>query len=251
MICEQGTQQRSANSEGKSSPNGWITFFTFILAVAAIAQFVAMWLQRGYMHKQWEKMGEQVVIAGNAADAAFLNATAVINAERPWMLINIKMDVGRDSNGMTFGISVPIGFSVSFINCGKTPAEVISFEQHLDCTQTTDDLPIPPEYQTPNEQVLRHTRLVAADGKWEDVTESGFSLQQNFPNDWADIYTSTKRAMYWGRLRYRDLIEQPRTIHEVKDEKSLGVHETCFCYFYSPTRQELLITGPRGYNKHT
>jgi hypothetical protein len=52
-------------------------------------------------------------------------------------------------------------------------------------------------------------------------------------------------------LRYRDLIEQPQTIHAPRNEEVRGIHETCFCYFYSPRLYDFLITGPYGYNKHT
>jgi hypothetical protein len=144
----------------------------------------------------------------------------------------------------------PVSFVVSFYNRGRTPAEVISFEQNLECTQNTDDLPVPPQY-LPEKQILLHTRIVGPGEEWRDRGESYFSLAQNFLADqWIDIKASKRRAMYWGRLRYRDLIEQPRTVHDVDGEVH-GVHETCFCYFYSFPLREFLITGPRGYNKHT
>jgi hypothetical protein len=193
-----------------------------------------------------EQTKRMIEHAGKQADAAFLNAHAVVNAERPWMLINMVVDVGQ------VGTDPPVSLSVSFINQGRTPAEIISFEQHLDCKQSTGDLPTPPVYSTPEGQVLLHTAMVAPGREWKDRGESSFALSTNFTAEqWQDIRSGRQRALYWGRLRYRDLIEEPRTVHEIAGQQVRGAHETCFCYFYSPALREFLITGPYGYNKHT
>jgi hypothetical protein len=78
-------------------------------------------------------------------------------------------------------------------------------------------------------------------------------LDQSFTSEqWADIKTSRQRAMYWGRLRYRDLLEQPLSIHAVTGGETVkGIHEARFCYFYSPALEEFLMAGPPGYNKHS
>jgi hypothetical protein len=274
--------QKNISDAERHTPT-WYTFFRWpsgtttwaiILTLLAIAEQTSqtakaakatrdsvgyMEQQAGIMDGQLEAMkssGEQTKALVESADlqakqllnmakAARLSAESVINSERPWMFINIVMDIGL------VGSDPPVNFRVKFVNTGRTPAEVISFEQHLEPRKSTDDLPVPPKYSTPDEHVLRHTRLVAQGAEWHD-SESYFSLQSNFNGDnWKEIKNSTVRAVYWGRLRYRDLIEQPTTIHEIKGREISGVHETCFCYFYSPALRDFMITGPEGYNKHT
>lgn len=180
------------------------------------------------------------------AHASLANWEALKNSERPWLFINIQTsDAKKDENG-TFQ---SLGFTVSFRNWGKTPAEIINFDQHPECRDDCANLPMPPKYQLEG-HVQVHTRMVPAGETWRDIGESYFYATSFLMQDqWKDIQSSRKRFVYWGRLQYRDLIEHPKTIHELKD---LGtVHETCFCYFWSPALNRFLICGPWGYNKHT
>lgn len=185
--------------------------------------------------------------AKDSADAALLNAKSIINSERPWLFIEIKT---------TAEPSIPVGevpkymgFSVSFRNWGKTPAEVVSFDQHLDCRENLDDLPSPPEYFLKG-RVMVHTRMVPPGQVWCHPSESHFSPESSLVGDqWNEIRNSRQRFIYWGRIQYRDLIEESKTIHELKEVGT--IHETCFCYFWSPRLNEFLICGPLGYNKHT
>jgi hypothetical protein len=259
------TSTRQPTSDNKSHPIGiaelppkgwadwvtWVAGIVLVLIGAAGVCFAYRTLKaiEGQLKeirdagKQTDRIIEQ---AGKQVDATLLRAQSAINSERPWMFINFVMDIGQ------VGTDPPVRFRVSFVNEGRTPAEVISFEQHLDCRGNTDDLPAPPVYTTPEGQVLLHTAMVASGKEWKDRGESSFTLNDNFPSaQWQDIRGSRQRALYWGRLRYRDLIEQPRTIHDLGNEKVGGIHETCFCYFYSPALRDFLITGPYGYNKHT
>lgn len=184
--------------------------------------------------------------AKQSADAAVLNAQAIINSERPWLFINI---VTFPANADEHGIPEHLGFSVTFRNHGKTPAEIVGFDQHPDCCKDTDDLPFPPKYSLEG-HVMLHTRMVPPAETWRDPGESSLWPEQFLlSDDWNDIRVSRKRFIYWGRLQYRDLIEDSKTIHELA--KVGTIHETCFCYFWSPRKNEFLICGPLGYNKHT
>jgi hypothetical protein len=200
-----------------------------------------------------EQAKKQVTELHGATEAAIANAhaslanwEAIKNSERPWLFISIKTTPARYDGS---GLQDNLGFSVSFCNYGKTPAEIVSFEQHPDCRDSTDDLPWPPKYSEEG-RVMAHTRMVPAGETWLDQGESFFQPQTFLMNDqWKDIQRSRKRLVYWGRLRYRDLIEEPKTIHELKE--LCAIHDTCFCYFWSPSLNEFLICGLVGYNKHT
>jgi hypothetical protein len=188
---------------------------------------------------------EAAKAAKASAESALKSSQAIINAERPWLLIEIETGVIKQVGS----IADSIWFSISFRNCGKTPAEVVNFDQHPVCRQNLEDLPSPPKYVTEG-KAWAHTRMVPAGAQWSDPGESRFIPSQFLPLDqWKDIRESRKRFIYWGRLQYRDLIEDAKTIHEL--EKVGTIHETCFCYFWSPPLNEFFICGPLGYNKHT
>lgn len=192
-----------------------------------------------------EQAGKQADAARNSADAALLNATAVVNSERPWLFIEIETsDVKPDQSG----VPVHVSFSVRFQNWGKTPAEIINFDDHLECRKDTEDLPMPPKYRLEG-HVWMHTRMLPPGQIWAGP-ESYFFVENWIPtDDFQEIRASRKRLLYWGRLQYRDLIGHSTTIHDLK--KMDTIHETCFCYFWSPSLNEFLICGPFGYNKHT
>jgi hypothetical protein len=188
----------------------------------------------------------QADATSKVAVVALADAQRIINSERPWMFIDIK------TRALTAHIPgeppESIGFSVKFTNYGKTPAEIINFDQHVDCGQP-DELPVPPAY-TLEGHAWAHTRMVPPGGEWSDSGEPSFIPSHFLVGDqWKDIRNSRQRLIYWGRLQYRDLIEESTTIHELK--KVGTIHETCFCYFWSPRMNEFFVIGPLGYNKHT
>jgi len=71
--------------------------------------------------------------ARHAADAAYLNAQAVINAERPWVSV-----FGTFQGGV---------FTFIAANFGRTPAEVISYATGTDLVDKVENLSIPPKYE--------------------------------------------------------------------------------------------------------
>jgi hypothetical protein len=150
------------------------------------------------------------------------NVKALINSERPWMFLEIAR-LG----------SYPNTFTIKFTNQGRTPAEVVAFTFNLDCRKSTDDFPLQPRYEDKG-TVMVSTRTVAPGKSFTPPGEPVIHLPENFPAEqWTEITSSRERALCWGRLLYRDLIEYPSTIHIAgKDYGTL--HETCFCYFWSP-----------------
>ena len=208
------------------------------LVLVGIGTFIAIWVQA-------VETKHAVQAAKDSAEAALLNARTVINSYRPWMLLEFAYPDPMLSD-------VTTSFSVSFRNWGKTPAEIVSFYQTLESRQREHDLGLTESPEYPDEgRVLQQTRMIPEGQSWE-AGESGFDIQSNVLADqWTEILASRQRAVYWGRLRYRDLIEHPTTIHVMKEPGKATLHETCFCYWWSPATGEMLIGGPASYNKHT
>jgi hypothetical protein len=84
-----------------------------------------------------------------AADAAGLNAQAVINSERPWLVISVE---GQEARRFAFRAK----------NVGRTPARLVSI--HGDVVPVENGRPLPenPEYGAPRSLSL-HPRLLAPD----------------------------------------------------------------------------------------
>lgn len=243
------TPQKNGNDAAKDNANCFdknlhraYELATILGVVGGILGLYFIWRQSGHTERAAQSAKE-------SSDAALLNAKAIINAERPWLFIEIKTTAHPPVHPGV--VPEHMNFCVNFRNWGKTPAEVVGFDQHLDCTKDTMDLPSPPGYSLEG-QVMVHTRMVPPGESWENPGEPCFSPHTFLVDDqWKDIRNSQKRFMYWGRIQYRDLIEESKTIHELKKDRPITIHETCFCYFWSPPLNEFLVAGPVGYNGHT
>lgn len=160
------------------------------------------------------------------ADAALLNAEAVISAERAWVFSKMEK-LGREH------------FILKVSNNGKTPAEIIDIKQQETWTDLTDiekrELPIPPNYGLDTRFV--QPRIIVPGGSFiYDTTVLG----QVLPEDVLEEFRrSKKRYFIYGRIQYKDLIDRAK------------VRETGFCYFWSPLLDEFLIGGPSEYTYYT
>jgi hypothetical protein len=225
--------------------SGWTKAYVFITALLGLAGLGTLYI----LWRQANVAQDAANAARDAATAAKNSSEAIVNSERPWLFITIST-AGSSGALDQNGVLQHLTFSVKFRNCGKTPAEVIGFDQHLDCRENDmSNLPFPPKYGLEG-HVMAHTRMVPSGEVWRDIGEDSFLAEQYvLDTQWNDIRSSRKRLVYWGRLQYRDLIRESKSIHELKD---IGlIHETCFCYFWSPARNEFLVWGHFGYNKHT
>jgi hypothetical protein len=111
-------------------PEWWLAL------VAAITAYV-IWLQAREMARATSVRKEQTQASKVAADAALLNAQAVINAERPWLVVSVDPDKGN-----------PELFRFGCLNQGRTPAKVISVSVKACFVKDQYALPIPPDYST-------------------------------------------------------------------------------------------------------
>lgn len=104
---------------------------------AAIRTLRAVEEQAKEMVHQAKLISEQTEVAKVAADAALLNAQAVINAERARLLFTVEKRLDDRFRGR--GI-----FSIYVINYGRAPAELLgSIEPVRMVTNSPDDLPVP------------------------------------------------------------------------------------------------------------
>jgi hypothetical protein len=165
------------------------------------------------------------------AKAALLNAQAVINTERPWLVVTWASD--RNTPGLCrFGCR----------NQGNTPAKVVSMSAKSSFIDKLDNLPVPPDYSSP--VTMPDLRLI--------VHEDNFSVGQGIhpesiirnagKKDLAD--DSREFLVYYGNVVYRDTF--------YPDSSPNGLHETRWCFVYQPAGERRLVrSGPEAYNRYT
>ncbi len=173
--------------------------------------------------------------AADSAQAALLNAQAVIDAGRPWMLISIEPSR-----------SVLNSFVVRATNRGRCPANVIDSQERI--------MIAPDELHTFRKLLSSRARkstpsfvsIILLPGESTTIRSFGRDdikgiceseeIVRRIEN-WED------KVFIYGRVLYRELIESA-------DKQ---VHETSWCCWYIHGRQKsgLVIAGPPEYNLHT
>jgi hypothetical protein len=163
-----------------------------------------------------------------------LNAQAVINAERPWILVNGEAMEGAESS------------VVVAKNCGRTPARFTRFSPPKSkIIPSGTDLPFPPEYG----EILPFDSpiILLAQGRTyiRILTESEIREICGTEDVWNRVQTGRFEFYIFGILYYEDLL----------NSADRAVHETRWCCRYlskfGDSRNFLVLNGSRGYNDYT
>lgn len=172
--------------------------------------------------------------AAESAQAALLHAQAIINAERPWVLITIVPSRSIES-----------GFTVIATNRGRGPAQVIAASEETRITVDEAHLPPVPEYKTPDSE-SPFVSIILLPGEFmnlksfcrDDVKAvCGSDEAMRRIENWEE------RIFLYGKVVYRDLTAPA----------SQPPHETGWCCRYIHGRQKsgLVMAGSQEYNVHT
>jgi len=171
---------------------------------------------------------KQADLAKISAEAARLNAQAVINAERPWIVISAHPNP-----------EVPGQFLFTAANKGRTPAEFISGDAVYRFVPDPMQPPPPPPlfpapFNKPNETLI-------VQGDHFEIYPSGVMPEPMVVGN-RDMKNFDSRPLFlvfYGRIGYADVFD-PKTMHE-----------TYWCFGYLFQERRFVATGPEGYNKHT
>jgi hypothetical protein len=210
---------------------GWAAY----VLLAALG-YVGIMLALSTLRKIERHTGAAVLVAESAAaaaQAALLNAQAIINAERPWILISVEPSAEKLNS-----------FTVIATNRGRTPASIIAKSEHTKIAIDEHALPGVPEYDfqapipfIPRILVPGESTPIKSVGR-EDLlglcgSEEAFKRIENWE----------EKFFIYGKVVYRDLIASADN----------QLHETNWCCWYIRGRQMdgLVIAGPSAYNAHT
>jgi hypothetical protein len=204
----------------------------YIASISAAIAFMILLVTAGGV---WVGLGtlktieRQTKAAQDAANAAFLNAQAVIHSERPWILVPVKEGM-PDIEPPVLVERAPGTLSASYSKCimklqnfGTSPARITYLKVFL---TTVSDERICPNFQD----------YEAYEGlKMEHTVPQNVILPTYAFAEWADgkltpeeikaIENSTKFLWVIGQLKYKDTFERPLS----------PVYESNFCYRWSPT----------------
>jgi hypothetical protein len=172
--------------------------------------------------------------AATSAQAALLNAQAIIHAERPWILITVEPSRSMENS-----------FTVMATNRGRTPARIIATEKRTRIAIDENHLPSTPEYKSEKAGaplvpiILLPGEFAAIEPFCRDDVKGLCDSEERFKR----IETWEEKLFLYGRVIYKDLIASA-------DDQ---MHETNWCCWYIHGRQNsgLVIAGAPEYNSHT
>lgn len=207
-----------------------------------------------------EHFSSLATAAKDNANAALLNAQAVINAERAWITVtphvgSPKFYPAREKNApipdnLVDILPIAHVFAGKLVNVGKTPARIEAAAIRYIRTSThPSDLDAIPDYGEVSESVMfafpNEVNTISANlSPTATLTQAQIEAVQN-----------EKEFLYaFGIVKYRDVYEEP--------------HETRFGYFYQVQDRHLVMkdgvvetirtgearfrkAGPPAYNGHT
>jgi hypothetical protein len=175
-----------------------------------------------------------IEVATSSAHAALLNARAVIQAERPWILITVEPSR-----------SIENSFTVMATNRGRTPARIVETIERYKIAIDEKRLPGTPEYRNEKSNtpfapiILLPDEFTPIKSFCREDVKGLCDSEERFKR----IETWEEKVFLYGKVLYRDLIATPEN----------EVHETNWCCWYIHGRQNsgLVIAGPSEYNSHT
>jgi hypothetical protein len=219
-----------------------LTFYTGLLVIAGFVTAALIWWQARETRRSVQAIRDALPHQQSAANAANLNAQALINAERPWVMIQIKQEDFPQGEEPSSGLFGKRGFQFQMFNYGKSPAHILDCRNlKFDVVPDPDsNLRIPPEYG-PSE--WNRTFLPP-----KDSLPVGALFH---PSD-QDFRIAIDRAQKGERTKGEDVVYG---LIEYGDGISRERYRTAFCFRYERSHLEpigrLIRCGPAVYNEYT
>jgi hypothetical protein len=172
--------------------------------------------------------------AAKSAEAALLHAQAIINAERPWVLITIVPSR-----------SIENGFTVIATNRGRGPAQVIAASEETRIAMDETHLTSTPEFKAQDSEtpfvsiILLPGEFMNLKSFCRDDVKALCGSDEAFRR----IENWEERIFLYGKVTYRDLAAPADRLP----------HETGWCCRYIHGRQKsgLVMAGSHEYNVHS
>ncbi len=212
-----------AQAAGNQSPH-WYESPEWVLVIVGCVTFIVIGWQSFETRRSADAAQKATIAAKDGADAALLNARALITSERPWFVANVECD-DKD-----LGL-----WKVRIVNKGRTPGHLNVMFSEYTFIDIPDNLPIPPKYES--FCYAPDTRFFATGESFTDRERiRGFNPDFFIENERKN---QTDILVIYGRVTYSDTFMwgDPNEI----------IHETRWCYFYQAPGG-FVPCGPKEYN---
>ena len=170
---------------------------------------------------------------GSAA-AALLRTQAVVDSERPWIVITVEPFLTMENS-----------FKVMATNRGRTPAQLTATVDQVSVAVDESQLPPEPQFDPTLANSLP-APVILLPG--ESVGIRPFSRDEvnsicKSSEDLQRIELWEEKIFLFGKVTYRELLSLPG-----REE-----HETIWCcrYIHGESKSALVVTGPPAYNHHS
>ncbi|MDR3723731.1 MAG: hypothetical protein P4K83_04500 [Terracidiphilus sp.] len=226
------TQARSFDSLAPHEQIAWGA--NLALAIAGLAGIVLAIALLRKIERQTQAAETAATAAADGAQTALAQAQALLNLDRPWVLISTEPSRTAENS-----------FAVVATNRGRNPARIVAVTDAAHIAAEESQLPAEPDFHRASEgNTFEPTMLLPGESlvlrsfgraEMKQVCSEDGSLER--VDTWKD------RIFLCGRVLYRD----PRAVGERME------HETRWCYWYVNGRQHsgLVAAGGPAYNLHT
>jgi hypothetical protein len=172
--------------------------------------------------------------AAKSAEAALLHAQAIINAERPWVLITIVPSR-----------SIENGFTVIATNRGRGPAQVIAASEETRIAVDETHLSPTPEFNAQDSEtpfvsiILLPGEFMNLKSFCRDDVKALCGSDESFRR----IENWEERIFLYGKVTYRDLA--------APTDRPPHVTGWCCRYIHGRQKSGLVMAGSHDYNVHS
>jgi len=169
-----------------------------------------------------------------AAEAAQASARAILDAERPWILVTPKPSPTAENS-----------FTITATNRGRSPARILASVDRVRFAADETQLPEVPDYDN-EEAAAPMVPIFLLPGESTALKLFSRIEARNLcvkDEDFKRLESWEAKIYIHGKIIYRDLIAPA----------NLQTHQTDWCCWYIHGRQKsgLVVAGPSEYNKHT
>jgi hypothetical protein len=200
--------------------------------VLAILAYVGIMLAVSLLRKierQLKYMETAAVAAGEAAQAALLQAQALAAAERPWIVIEAQQVPDAEDE-----------FAVVAVNRGRSPARLTATVGTSRIVSDESELPASPEFE--KEANAWFSPILLLPGESTRIRSFSRDEVMTLRNS-AEIVSWKARVYLYGKVQYADLISPA----------GHGSHESGWCcwYIHGLRKSGMVMAGPEAYHRHT
>lgn len=171
--------------------------------------------------------------AREAAQAALAHTQALVRAERPWVLMNVRPAQGIEN-----------GFSVVATNHGRGPARIVSTVDEIVSASDETRLAAAPEFR--NQPAAPADPIILLPGESTEIfafSRADVKRICETEERLARVEKWEEKIFLYGNVVYRDL---------AAPEEAAAHESGWFCwYIHGRQKSGMVMSGPPAYNRHT